>query len=103
MAEWSFEPRYSGSKVCLLLQSSPSPAAVCMLSCSVVSDSVTPWTVAHHVLLSMEFSRQEYWSGVPFSASGGLPNPGIKPTSLESPAFAGGFFTAALLVQERRT
>ena len=36
---------------------------VCMLSHSAVSDSVTPWTVAHQPSLSMEFSRQEYWSG----------------------------------------
>ena len=34
--------------------------------CSVVSDSVTLWTVAHQTSLSMEFSRQEYWSGLPF-------------------------------------
>ena len=41
----------------------------------------------------MAFSRQEYWSGLPFSPSGDLPNPGIKPTSLVSPALAGRFFT----------
>ena len=40
---------------------------------------VTPWTVAHQVTLSMDFSRQEYWSGLPFPSSGDLPNPGIKP------------------------
>ena len=44
-------------------------------------------------LLSMGFSRQEYWSGLPFPSLGDLPNPGIKPTSPVSPAFAGGFFT----------
>ena len=43
--------------------------------------------------LSMEFSRQEYWSGLPFPSPGDHPNPGIKPTSLVSPAFAGRFFT----------
>ena len=37
-----------------------------------------PWTVAHQAPLSMEFSRQEYWSGLPFPSPGGLPNPGIK-------------------------
>ena len=42
---------------------------------------------------SMEFSRQEYWSGLPFPSPGDLPNPGIKPTSPASPALAGGFFT----------
>ena len=41
----------------------------------------------------MGFSRQEYWSGLPFPSSGDLPDPGIKPASLESPALAGGFFT----------
>ena len=41
----------------------------------------------------MGFSRQEYWSGLPFPSPGDLPDPGIKPASLTSPAFAGGFFT----------
>ena len=44
----------------------------------------TPLTVAHQIPLSMEFSRQEYWSGLPFSSPGALPNPGIEPGS---PAF----------------
>ena len=39
----------------------------------------TPWTVAHQAPLSIGFSRQEYWSGLPFYSPGGLPNPGIKP------------------------
>ena len=51
---------------------------------------VTPWTVAHQVPLSMGFSRQECWSGLPFPSPGDLPNPGIKPAS---PTLAGGFFT----------
>ena len=42
---------------------------------------VTPWTVAHQVPQSMEFSRQEYWSGLSFPSPGYLPNPGIKPGS----------------------
>ena len=42
---------------------------------------VTPWTVAHQALLSMGFSRQEYWSGLPFPSSGDLSNPWIKPGS----------------------
>ena len=41
----------------------------------------------------MGFSRQEYWSGLLFPSPGDLPDPGIKPASLTSPAFAGGFFT----------
>ena len=52
-----------------------------------------PWTVAHQPPLFMEFSRQEYWSGLPFPPPGDLPNPGIKPISPASPAVAGGFFT----------
>ena len=41
----------------------------------------TPWTVAYQALQSMEFSRQEYWSGLPFPPPGDLPNPGIEPRS----------------------
>ena len=41
----------------------------------------TPWTIAHQAPLSMGFSRQEYWSGLPFPSPGDLPNPGIKPGS----------------------
>ena len=67
-----------------------------MLSCPVVSDSVTPWTVDHQVLLFMEFSRQEYWSRLPFPTPRDLPDPGIKPASPVSPALASGYFTTAL-------
>ena len=52
---------------------------------------VTPWTVAPQSPLSMEFSRVEYWNGLPFSPPGDFPDPGIKPMS---PALAGRFFTA---------
>ena len=51
----------------------------------------TSWTVACQAPLSMGFSRQEYWSGLPFSSPGDRPNPGIESVSL---ALAGGFFTA---------
>ena len=60
--------------------------------CLVVSDSVTPWTVAHQAPLSIEFPRQEYWNGLPFTSPGDLPHPGIEPASLVSPALAAGFF-----------
>ena len=50
----------------------------------------------HQDPLSMEFSRQEYWSGLPFPSSGDLPHPGIKPTSLNSATLEGGFFTPVL-------
>ena len=51
--------------------------------------------VAHQSLLSMGFSRQEYWGGLPFPAPGDLPDPGIEAMSPISPALAGGFFTTA--------
>ena len=50
---------------------------------------------AHQASLSVEFSRQEYWSGLPFPTSGKLPDPGIEPASLAPSALAGGFFTTA--------
>ena len=55
--------------------------AVCVcVSCSVVSDSATPWTAAHQAPLSKGFSRQEYWSMLPFPFPEDLPDPGIEPT-----------------------
>ena len=47
----------------------------------VMSDFATPWTIACKAPLSMGFSRQEYWSGLPFPSPGDLPNPGIEPGS----------------------
>ena len=64
---------------------------VCMLSCfSHVQFFATLWTVAHQVPLSLGFSRQAYWSGLPFSPPGDLPGPGIEPVSLDSPTLVGG-------------
>ena len=54
---------------------------------------VTAWTVAHQAPLSMEFSRQDYWSRLPFLIPWDLCDPGIKPLSLEFPALASRFFT----------
>ena len=51
------------------------------ISCSLMSKSVTPWTVAHQAPMSMGFSKQEYWSGLPFPPPGDLPDPGIEPVS----------------------
>ena len=59
-------------------------------SLNYVQLSATPWTVSCQAPLSMGFSRQKYWSGLPFSLLGDLPNPGIEPAS---PALAGRFFT----------
>ena len=67
------------------------PHCTCVLSN--VRLFVTPWTVEHPAPLSMGFPRQEYWSGVPFPSPEDLPDPGMEPTSLASPALTGGFFT----------
>ena len=56
---------------------------------------VALWTVARQAPLSMGFPRQEYWSGLPFPPPGDLPDPGIQPASLASPALAGGLFTTS--------
>ena len=61
--------------------------------CSHVRLFMTPCTIAHQVPLSMGFSRQEHWSGLPLPSPGNLPDPGIEPTSLMSPALSGEFFT----------
>ena len=67
---------------------------MCMCAHSVLLDSfATPWTVAHQAPLSMEFSRREYWSGLPFSAPGDRPDPATEAASLASPALGGRFFT----------
>ena len=58
---------------------------LCLCVCRVVSDSLQLHGLAHQAPLSMEFSRQEYWSRLPFFTPGHLPDPGIEPVSLESP------------------
>ena len=67
---------------------------VCMLIRSFVSDSLaTPWTVAHQAPLSMEFPKQEYWSGLPFPPPRDLSDPRIE-TASASPTLAGRFTTS---------
>ena len=66
-----------------------------MHMCLVVSSSATPWTVACQAPLSMEFSKQEYWSGLPFPPPGDSPYSGIKPAYHAPPVLAGRFFTTA--------
>ena len=68
---------------------------------SVVSDFATSRTVARQVPLCMGFSRQEYWSGLPFPSPVGLPDPGIEAVSLMSPALAGSFFTTSATWESR--
>ena len=81
-------------------------ALLCVLSrFSCVRLFVTPWIVARQAPLSMGFSRQEYWSGLPCPPPGDIPDPGIQPSSLASPTLAGGFFIHLGLCQcePRRT
>ena len=69
---------------------------MCLPSCfSRVQLVVTLWTVACQTPLSMGFSRQEFWSGLPCPSPGDLPNAGIELASLTSPASAGRFFTTS--------
>ena len=73
----------------------------CVLSCfSRVLFCMTLWTVVSQAPLSMGFSRKEYWSGLPCPSPGDLPDPGIEPTSLMSPALAGRFFTSSTTWEE---
>ena len=83
-----------GDKLC---SSSVVCGAKSLQSCLTLRDL----TVAHQAPLSMGFSRQEYWSGLPFPSPEELPDPGIKPESLMSPALAGGFFTTGATWEAR--
>ena len=67
--------------------------------CSVAQSCPALWgpmTVSCQAPLSMEFSKQEYWSGLPLPTPGDLSNPGIEPASLVSPVFKGRFFTTSV-------
>ena len=59
---------------------------------------VSPWTLACQASLSMGFFRQECWNGLPFPTLGDLPDPGIEPTSLVSPALVGVFFINCITI-----
>ena len=70
--------------------------AMCVCMCSIVKLCqlfATPWTVALQAPLSMGFSRQEYWGGLPFPPPGDLPSPGIEPVSPAAPILSGRFST----------
>jgi len=67
----------------------------CVCALSHVQLFATLWTVARQAPLSMGFSRQDYWSGLPFPSPGDLPYPGLEPTSLASPVLVGRFFTTS--------
>ena len=78
-----FSPLYYSICMCVF-------SCMCAQSCLLFS---TLRTVAHQAPLFMEFSRQEYWSGLPFPSPGDLPDPRIKPMSPAFPALAGRFFS----------
>ena len=91
-SSWNQSSSRTKGRLCLKIKSEwPSPYVISRLSR--VWLFATLWTIAHQGLLSVVFSRQEYWSGLPFPPPGDLPDPGIEPSSLTSPALAGGFFT----------
>ena len=75
---------------------------MCAQSLSPVQLFATPWPVASQAPLSMEFSRQEYWSGLPFPSPRDLPDSGIETVSPVFPALAGGFFTITPPVGSQR-
>ena len=71
--------------------------SVCVLShCCCVWLFVTLWTAAQRAPLSMGFSRQEYWNGLPCARPGDLPHPGIESVFFMSPSLAGRFFTTSI-------
>ena len=81
----------------ILHKAQPGGGVWAMLSpFSCVRLCATQWTIAPQAPLSMGFSRQDYWSGLPCPPPGNLPDPGIKPISLMSPASAGRFFNTIL-------
>ena len=89
---WSSLVDLGGMKVCVV--------CTCMRA-KLLQWCPTPWTVACHALLSMGFSRQEYWNGLPCPPPGDLPDRGIEPASLASPVLVGGFFTTGATWEAR--
>ena len=80
--------RFNSSNACLLIVHAKS-LRLCSTLCN-------PMEGSPRESLSVRFSKQEYWSGLPCPFPGVLPDPGIKPTSLISPALAGRFFTTSI-------
>ena len=86
----------------VLLKNHVTRLRACMLSCfSRVRLCATLCTVARQASLSMVFSRPEYWSELPFPTPRDLPDPGVEPASLVSPALGGGFFTTSATWEAR--
>ena len=76
--------------VCIYTHTYTNYECMCVKSCIRLVE--TPWTIAHQAPLPMQFSRQEYWSELPFTPPKDLPDPGAEPVP---PALAGGFFTTS--------
>ena len=79
---------FYGQRVCVCV-CPRTRLCTCTWSLSQVHLFATAWTIACQVPLSMEFPKQDYWSGLPFPSPGDLPSPGIEPAS---PALSGSFF-----------
>ena len=75
----------------------------CLLSFSCIQLFATIWTLAHQASLSVRFSREEYWSGLPCPPPGNLPYPGTESASLISPALTGKFLTTSATWEAPRT
>ena len=89
------------SRISELMLTSALVPSVCVCVCTQLLIRVplfaTPWTLVCQAPLSMEFSRQEYWNGLPFPSPGDLTDPGTELESLLSPALAGGFFNTSTI------
>ena len=72
---------FKASEMYLIVQLLEYYSSSCLVAQSYPTESCNLWTVAHQASPSMEFSRQEYWSGLPFPSPGDLSNPGIEPRS----------------------
>ena len=94
-AWWATVPRVTQSQIWLSDQHLHFHFTFTHMTNSHVQLFATLWTVAHQAPLSMGSSRQEYWSGLSFPSPGDLPNPGIEPMCLMSPALADRFFTTS--------
>ena len=80
LVRWERGPKAAGREECCHERVLGACVKCESVSCSTISDSATSWTIAHQVPLSMQVSKQEYWSGLPFSP-GDLPDPGIESRS----------------------
>ena len=91
--DYSYTQHVESHRHVKLKRPDPKEDGVLLFSHKVVSNSFEiPWTVTCQASLPMKFSTRQYWSGLSFPTPGDLPNPGMEPVSLASPALAGGLF-----------